>query len=232
MPARPNTDGAVGAALDGSELNLVYIIRLDVVGDPLYAWTGYGDLTFAPGQTGDSALDGMTFQGITHLIAEVGAVQDARGGSGALEITLPGADLTDEALRQVVYDRRTWQFLPGRVWMAFLDENEQLIGKPIRLKSGRMDQMPVEEADGSAGGEGTVKCVIEGQQAYASPALATRYAEQAELYPTDTSQKWVWQLANMTPALGQANLMAGTRTPGMGGAGSIRRDTLNRVNHV
>lgn len=214
--ARPNTSGAVGAILDGDVVPVAFIIRLDVEGDPLYAWTGFGDLTFAAGATGDSALDGKTFAGITHLVADVGAVQDSRGGSGALEVSLPGVDLTDEAMRQVVYDRRRWQFKPAWVWLAILDDNGNVVGKPIRLKSGRMDRMPVEETED---GVGTVTCVIEGYQAYGSEPLSTRYSEQEDIDSADTSQKWVWQLANMTPGLGQANQLAGGSGGDGGGGG-------------
>jgi hypothetical protein len=207
MAQRENTTGAVGTALDSGSVNWAYIIRLDVVDDPLFAWTGFGDLVFTAGQTGDTALDGFTFQGITHLIAEVGAVQDGQGGSGALEITMPGVDLTDELMRQIVFDRRRWQFLPGRVWIALLDDNGNLIGKPIRMRSGHMDKMPVTEDDE---GKGTIQCIIESQQAYATQALNTRYSEQKEIDSNDNSQDWVWQLANMTPALGQPNSLAGS----------------------
>lgn len=223
----------MGTALDGRTLNLAYIIRLDVEGDPLYAWTGFGDLTFTAGQTGDAALDGMTFQGITHLVADIGAVSDAQGGSGALEVIVPGVDLMDEAMRQVVYDKRRWQFRTARVWLVLLDDSGALIGNPIRLRSGRMDQMPVKEDDD---GTGTVKCVIESQQAYATGALSTRYSEQKELDTSDTSQDWVWQLANMTPALGQANNLAGSGASlssggaGVGGGGGGRLFEGGHVN--
>jgi hypothetical protein len=231
MAQRQNTTGAVGTALDSGSVNWAYIIRLDVEADPLFAWTGFGDLVFAPGQTGDTALDGFTFAGITHLIAEVGAVQDGQGGGGALEITLPGVDLTDEMMRQIVYDKRRWQFLPGWVWIALLDDNGNLIGNPIRMRSGRMDKMPIVEEDD---GKGTLKCVLEGQQAYATQANNTRYSEQKELDPNDNSQDWVWQLANMTPALGQPNSLAGGTgspavVPGGGGGGGGRFNPANNL---
>lgn len=211
MPQRPNTTGALGTELDSNNLTVVWIIRLDITNDPLFAWTGFGDLTFAAGATGDTALDGQTFQGITHLIAEVGAVQDQQGGSTALEISVPGISLTDEAMRQVVYDRRVWQFKTAYAWLAFLDDNDNVIGNPVRVKSGRMDQMLVEESED---GTGVIRCVIEGQQAYSAEASGSRYSEQEELDPTDTSQKYVWALANMDPKTGSNNIIPGT--PGWG----------------
>jgi hypothetical protein len=220
MAQRPNTSGAVGDILEGEMIPLAFIIRLDIEGDPLFAWTGFGDLAFGAGETGDEALDGQTFEGITHLVAEIGVIQDSQGGSGALEISLPGVDLEEEAMRQVVYNQNAWQFKPAWVWLAVLDDNGSPIGTPIRLKSGRIDQMPVEETED---GQGSIRCIIESHQAYGSEALATRYSEQQEINPADTSQKWVWQLANMTPGLGQPHSMAGgsgsPSSPGGGGGG-------------
>jgi hypothetical protein len=207
MPQRPNTSGAVGTILGGDTVPVAFIMRLEITGDPLYAWTGFGDLVIGAAQTGDTALDGRTYTGITHLVADIGVVSDGRGGSSALEISLPGVDLTDEAMRQVVYNQNKWQFKQAWVWLAILDGDGSPIGTPIRLKSGRMDQMVVEESEDGAG---VVRCIIEGHQAYGGEALATRYSEQGELDATDTSQKWVWQLANMTPGLGQANSLAGS----------------------
>jgi hypothetical protein len=123
-------------------------------------------------------------------------------------------DLTDEAMRQVVYNRNRWQFQPAWLWMVFLDDSGSVIGKPVRLRSGRIDQMVVSEGDD---GVGLVRCTVESQQAYASEALNTRYSEQDQLDATDTSQKWVWQLANMNPQVGQRFSMPGAhahRPPG------------------
>jgi hypothetical protein len=179
---------------------------MDIQTDPIFAWTGFGDLTFTPGQTGDGALDGKTFEGITHLVAEIGAVGDGDTGSEALELRLPGVDLLDEAMKQVVYDRRKWKFRQAWVWLAFLDDAGNVIGKPVRVKTGRMDQMAVRESED---GEGMVVCSIESQQSYAAEALASRWSEQGDIDPADTSQQWVWSLANMTPALGQSNVIPG-----------------------
>ena len=216
MPQRTNTDGTLGSYLDGSTITLAYILRMDIVGDPVFVWTGYGDLTFGASETGDSALDGQTFQGITHLIADISPVEDGQGGSNGVEVSLPGIDYNDEAMRQIVRDKRRWQFLPGRLWLVFLDNTTgAVVGKPVRLRSGKMDQIIVGEDDE---GTGVVACTIESQQAYASEALNTRYSEQSDLDATDTSQKWVWQLANMNPQIGKPFSL---RSAGSGGGGAL-----------
>lgn len=163
--------------------------------------------------TGDGALDGQGFDGVTHLIGEINTVQDSVGGSGALEISLPGVDLQSEAMRQVVRDKRRWQFRQAWLWMAFLDDSMNVIGKPFRLKTGRMDQMVVSEDDSS--GTGVVKAVVESQQAYASESLNTRYSETKDLDPADTSQDYTAMLANMQPSIGQKT---GSTSSGIGGS--------------
>jgi hypothetical protein len=192
-PLHPYT----AAAVEKSVIPLATIIRLDIEGDPLFAWSGIGDLVFAAGQTGDPALDGQTFSG-TGDILEVGTVSDSIGGSDALEIALPGVNLQDPILRQVIYNRNRWQFRRAWVWMMLLDETTgEIVGNPFRIKTGRMDAMPYSEDE-----DGTVKCRIEGQQAYGDTPLDTRYSEQGLLNPNDKSQSWVLSLANMTAALG------------------------------
>jgi hypothetical protein len=199
MVGRP-IDPTTSPLLDGSSVGWAYFIRLDIEADPILAWTGFGTYTFSAGHA-DTALAGLTFEGITHLVGEVSPVTEGQGGSEALMLSLPGVNMTDEAMRQVVYDRRRWQFRQAWVWVALLDASGAIVGAPIRLKSGRMDLMTViEEDDGS----GTVQCQIESAQSYQSEAIATRYSEQKELDATDTSQDYVWALANMTPTLGEA----------------------------
>lgn len=227
-------DAATADALDAPTINLVFIVSLDIQDDPILAWTGLGDLSFGASETGDAALDGKTFFGLTHTVAEIGTVADGKGGSAAVDLTLPGVDLTDDALRQVVYDTARWQFRTARLWFALLDDDGVVIGKPVRMKTGRMDQMPVSEDEE---GMGTVVCRIESQQAYAGGPLATRYSEQDEIDPTDTSQKHVWALANMTAALGEANNIPGAGGasyiggPYYGGGGGRREPWNSYVNH-
>ena len=226
-------DPATKTATEAENLNLAWIIRLDIETDPVFAWTGFGDLTFGAGATGDAALDTFTFEGITHLIGEIGAVTDGDSGSDALELRLPGVDLQDELMKQVVYDKRKWKFRPGRVWLALFNDAGNVIGKPIRVKTGHIDQMAVQESED---GDGVIVCTIESQQSYAAEALNSRWSEQTELDPNDNSQQYVYALANMTPALGQANVIPGAAGYGGGiygdfSGGGSRNDYTN-VNFV
>lgn len=201
---------AVKTALDKPILPLAAIVYLDILDDPLFAWSGFGDLVFAAGQTGDISLDGKTFKG-TGTIIEVSAVSEGMGGSDALEISMPGVDPYEPLMRQLVTNRNRWQFRRAVVWLMLLDpDTDAIVGKPFRIKTGRMDKMPYSETDEA----GVIKVSIEGQQAYGNAPLGTRYSESRDIDPRDNSQSWVHSLANMTAAIGQA-----TAQPGTGGAG-------------
>ncbi len=98
-------DALTKTALQQPILPFAAIIRLDVDTDPLFCWSGIGDLVFTAGQTGDSALDTYTFTG-TGTAAEISTVSEGVGGSDALEISLPGVDMDLPALRQLMRDKR------------------------------------------------------------------------------------------------------------------------------
>lgn len=212
-------DTTTAAALDLPVIPLATIVRLDIVGDPLYCWTGLGDLTFGASETGDPALDGFTYLG-TGTAIDIGQVSEGAGGSDALELSLAGVSLSDPMLRQVIANRNRWQFKRALVWMMLLDATTGAIaGKPFRIKTGRIDKMPYDESNGI----GIVKCRIEGQQSYSKEATGTRYSEQRDIVSTDTSQDYIYSLANMAAQFGVPSIT--TPTPG-GGFKSRERNEM------
>lgn len=199
-------DPATSTALDKPVLPLAVILSLDIVDDPLFAWSGIGDLVFGAAETGDPSLDGKTFLG-TGSIIEVSTVSEGVGGSDALDVSMPGVSLNEPLLRQLIRDRKRWQFRRAVAWGLVLHPVTGAIeGKPFRIKTGRMDRMPFVENDK----QGIVKVKIEGQQAYGNTPLATRYNEAIDINPNDVSGKYVHSLANMTANLGQVSAAAGT----------------------
>lgn len=193
-----------------------WIIRLDILDDPILVWTGLGPLT--PSGTSDAQLNGQTFEGIAN-VGEISAIVDSREGSQAVKLSLPGVDLQDDALKQVVFDNRRWQFRQAWMWIALFNESGVIQGEPIRVKTGRIDNMEVE-----FGGEtGVVAVNIESHQAYAGDILATRYSEQKEIDSTDISQNFVHSLANQSAVIGQKSATASgspsTMVSGGGGGG-------------
>lgn len=190
---------ATANALDNKIIPMSAIIYLDILGDPLYAWAGMGNLVFGAGATGDAGLDGQTFSG-TKQIIELSGASEGVGGSDSLEISLPGVDINDLALKQLITDGRRWQFRRALVWLMILDPVTYApVGNPFRIKTGRIDGMNYKESRGT----GIVSAVVEGQQAYGDQPLNSRYSEQLDIDSTDTSQKYAYSLANMTPEMGK-----------------------------
>lgn len=202
MSARP-LEAATAAGLEKPVIPLATIIRLDVVGDPLYTWTGLGDLYFAPGSIGDSAIEGITFTG-TGAAIDIGVMSEGANGSDVLTLSLAGVDLNEPMMRQIIFNHNRWQFKAAKVWMMLLDPDTNAIaGKPFRIKTGRMDQMPYEEDKKG----GIISCKIEGQQSYGKQPLATRYSEQKDINPADVSQDYMYSLANMSAQFGTASAL-------------------------
>lgn len=185
------------AAVDANAVYPAWLFRLDIEGDPVIVWTGARDISF--GAMSDPALSNLTFERVGN-VGDIGNIVDGRGGSQAVQLKLPGVDLDDDALRQVVRDRRRWQFRQAWIWIATLDANYDLVGEPFRVKTGRMDRMKV-----GKGRRGSyVQLTIESHQAYAAQVGNQKYSELADFDPTDTSQNFVHDLANRVAIIGGA----------------------------
>jgi hypothetical protein len=193
-------NSATKAALLNATIFPAWVIRLDIDTDPVLVWTGIGSLDFTGGST-DSALSGLVFSGIAN-VGTIAAIVDDKSGSQAVKLALAGVDPTQEALRQIVFDQRRWQFRQAWMWVVLLNSSGAIIGDPVRVKTGRMDQMM--HTDGNEGqSESTISVTIESHQAYSSRALNTKYSEQNQIDATDTSQNYVHDLANIQPTIGQ-----------------------------
>lgn len=194
----------------------VWIIRLDIETDPVYMWTGRG--TYAPAalETGDPALDGNTFVGLGN-IGSISPITDTAKGSDVVRLTLPGVDLQEPLLQEVIFDARKWQYRQAWIWVGFLDVDLDVILSPTRVKTGRMDQMRI-TGDGR---EGKVIVDIESHQSNVQRALDSRYSQQKSVEPTDTSQDYIQDLSNKNPGAGVRDSYAiaiGIGNEGGGGA--------------
>ena len=187
-----------------------WFVYLDILDDPLFAWTGGYDIAIT-GQ-GDSLLNN-TFLGTSGLV-EIGEVADERGGGPGTPITLSGVDPALPGFDRLIAEGRLWQGRRAVIWQSYTNEAGQPIFDPRRVKTGRMDNLRFEQG----GDTGTLTLDIEGFAAHAQQALNTRYAEQRDIDPTDTSQNWVHDLANKQPDVG-ATGQGTNKTSGGGGGG-------------
>jgi hypothetical protein len=198
-------DTATAAAIVSPSIYPMWLVRLDFVGEPVYIHTGIGNITFTSGY--DAPLNGLTFLGIGN-VGSIGAITDAIDGSQSVTLTLPGVDLSNDYLHQINVNSDLWQRQLAYLWLATLDSNGNMLGKPARVKSGRIDQLNI-SIDPNSGG--TIEVIIESQQAYAGQALGTRYIENKKIDTSDNSQAYAYDLANKVPTIGQTSSNASSQ---------------------
>lgn len=204
----------MSAALDAegekAVIRPVWLIWLDVQGDPLYAHTGTGEITFGASETGDPALDGHTFKGLG-IFAHMGEIEESENGSGPVAITLPGVDPAQAAFKQIVADGRLWQFRRAVLWFSYAAEDGSgLIDDPEREKTGRMDGLRVEHTGDTC----TITLNIDGFASSSGPPLVSTYSDQPEYDPSDISQTYVGSLSNKEPEIGPGAAAAAEAAPG------------------
>ncbi len=186
----------------------VVFVRLDIATDPFIKWTGYGPHT--PAATGDAAFDGFTFEGLGN-IGDIGTIRDTDNGSSVVRLELPGVDIDDTALKEIVQDARQWKWRRAWIWAGYMDTDFGVIVDPTRVKTGRMDTMELVRNKGV----GSVVVNIESHQANISQAQANRLSDQKNLDPADTGMDFLADLINRPGG-------AGVRTTfGAGGVKSV-----------
>ena len=195
-------DSSTAAAFSTSPVYEIWFIRLDINNDPVYVNSSLSDISFPGGSGYDPQIVGFTFKGIGN-IGQIDAISDTLDGSQTLTLTLPGVQLTNDYLHQIINNADLWQRRFAYVWVATFDNTGALVGKPVRVKSGRMDKMPISIDPDN--GTGTLQVQIESMAAYSGEALNTRYIEQPIVDNSDTSQNWVADLANKVPGIGSSN---------------------------
>lgn len=198
-------DSTTLAQIQGQTIYGIWFIRLDIANDPVYIHTGLGNITFATGLGYDTALSGpsgLTYNGIGN-VGSIDPIVDSIDGSQAINLTLPGVDLTLNYLYQLVGNADLWQRRQAWLFFGVADSNFNLVGKPIRIKTARMDQMPINIDPGA--NTGTLQVTLESLQAYNDEALFSRYSEQNQIDATDTSCSYMGNLANQQPGIGIQN---------------------------
>lgn len=202
-----NMTAAMDTEAEASVNMPVWFVRLDIETDPLYVWTGQGQHT--PAATGDTAFDGFTFEGLGN-IGTISPIRDTSKGSGAVKLELPGVDLQDTALDEIVNNARKWQYRKAWIWFGYLNSTLGVVTKPTRLKTGRMDDMLASVKKGT----GVVSLTIESHQAHISQAQEIKMIDQKNLDPSDISMDFIVALSNRRGGAGiPAKLSAASTNP-------------------
>lgn len=205
---------AVETALQGSNLTLVLIGRLDFDGDPIKSWTGPG--TFAPSGSGDAALDGQTFDPLAPFISITEISEDQSIG-GPTTLQLAGHDLDEEALIQAVKNKNAWRGKPAYLWIGILNADEYtVLADPVRIKTGVMTNIRTNRGEDGA----SVSVTIDRDLGNAK-AAPFRWVDHPRFYSADTFSSFVVKLANKPKGLGRGGVPE--IAPGFGRPLSPRR---------
>lgn len=182
------------AAADAAVNQPIFLVYLDVAGDPVWAWTGHGNLPITA--AGDPLLaGGRTFMG-TGEIGGVGAITHASDGSvQSMALTLAGADLSSPDFTAFVNDVAAWSQRPAVVWKAFartVPGSGVLVDPPFRMMTGRM--IHVATSNGRQPGIAVkiaARSAMDGQR-ISNWKLAD--AHQQAFYPGDRALSFIPQL--------------------------------------
>ena len=204
-------DTDTAAALVAPTLYITWFIRLDIANDPVYINSSMTPIYFGAGLGYDAALVGYTFLGVGN-IGTIDPITDSTDGSEAMTLTLPGVDMSQDYLHQLVTNGDLWQRKQGWVWFTLMTAAGVMIGKPVRVKSARIDQLTI--TIDPTQGTGTLVVSLESQQAYSGDALQSRYSEQQDIDSTDTSNIYTADLANKVPGVGNTQTNASSQSVG------------------
>ena len=104
------------ADLTGRNVSLVHFGWFDFVGDPVRATTLPGGYAFGASETGDSDLDGDTFEWVPGGVVAISEVTHSATGSGNVEVTLSGIVGPDNDLLNMLGTASNWRGRIGRLW--------------------------------------------------------------------------------------------------------------------
>ena len=176
-------------ALQEPSVRPVLIGRLDILSDPVYAWTGPG--LFVPTGSGDSALDGNSYDPAEAFL-DLSAINEDQDIGGPVTITAKAHLSNEPLLRQLVRDRREWRARPAYLWLGLLDENEQaVIPYPTRIKTGVMTSMLINRDAENASVDITIDSDLGN-----SRSAAFRWLDHSRFHPGDNWSSYILRLAN------------------------------------
>lgn len=173
-------DGDVVAAIEADANQVVHLFRADFASGTVYATDAYRAITW----------DGNEYIANGHLLSYTGIEESAELQVAQARFALSGVDqsLISVVLIENVLDRRV------RVWTAFLDSDDAIIGDPILIFDGRMDAPVIDEDP--TGGTCTVSISASNQFADFNRRAGRRTndSEQQTLFPGDKGFEFVSSL--------------------------------------
>lgn len=183
----------------------VLIAYLDIASDPISMWTGAG--TFAPSGSPDAVLNGKMFYPDQSFIDMSDIIED-QGIGGPVTIILKANDLDEDALRQIVRDRRAWRGRSAYMWLGLLNENlNAVLEYPVRIKTGIMTRVVVTRSYGNVNLEITIDADL--QNARSAPY---RILDHQRIFAGDTFSAFIIELGNKPAGLERPSGTVATAT--------------------
>lgn len=183
-------DSAISTALDQQVVPIRWLILADFDGDPLRWTSAPYDRVFGGSETGDSDLDGFTFEAMdSHgdtepLLMDIGSIDHAEGGSDTFTISLGALILKDTDLLNLIGNRANWQGRKIRVWWYVEDTDGSIIGDiPVSCYKGRFSAIDI-------AGDPSKQTIIASAESYLSiltGSTGRTWGQQKEYDSGDTS---------------------------------------------
>ena len=190
----PDILGAIGAPT----ITTALLARLEFKSETVFVWTGVDNII--PTGSGDTALDGNTFDALAAGVVEFGQNSFSKNGSDELEVTLAVPSTPHTAIAAATVYPSEYQARPVVLWRGIKLPQANPLAPPVwmfrRIRSGKIDHVEITN-DGQSH---NFKLTIESHQANITNASNQSYLNQKRFDRTDTSQDYAVSIANGQPA--------------------------------
>lgn len=208
-------DSTAKTQLASPAFAVAWFIFLDVSGDPVRITTLGKNFTFS--STGDSDLDGNTFNAFDGRAIDIGSVAQSESGSDTKTITLSGIVSLDSTLLNEIGNRALWQGRECRTWFAIYDPdgvNQQ--GAIVADYTGYMTAVDINDSPEAQ----TIMLSVENWRSAFNQASNRSYFNQKDYDSADTSAAATVAAANGAKNHGVATVGSGSGGGGAGGGHS------------
>lgn len=213
---RDDVTASQATALSAQNLLGVWFVRLDIVDDPVYVWTGPDEITW----------DGKTWIGLGDGLGKISRLNsDTKGNIPGAEVELTGIDAT--VLASVKSEKYAGQ--PAYIYSAPLDLDDfSLVDDPFLVFAGEISDVPIAAAKSGNKVSATIESRLQLLR-QSRPRYRTDEDQQRE-HSGDTFFEYVPKLAGKTIYWGlkRATTISSGRYAG-GGRGDIDATHFQRL---
>jgi hypothetical protein len=217
---RDNMSADVIGAISAPVITTALFGRLEFQSEVVFVWTGVGSILVTG--SGDSLMDGNTFDALADGVVQIGANSFTKNGSDELTVTLSVPSEPNTAIAAASVYPSEFRARSAYLWRGLLIPPADPLGQPLwvirRIRTGKMDHVEITN-DGQSH---QFILTIESHQANISNASNQTYLNQKRYDPTDTSQDFAVSIANGQPAPSSSSAIL---SGGSGGGGVLLSKT-------